>query len=343
MVGAGVESTRMAFYWSSAQPYRDTKELALNVDPTHLVDFPPDGKGVPTFYKHTDEVVAATASRGLALLPLIQDTPAWAAYDREKPIAHPRNPADYANYLTDLVNRYGPNGTFWLLHPEIEKHPIREWQIWNEVNLKYYWARHVWPGQYTKLLRAAHDAIKKADPHAKVILSALVNDSWRALPLIYKAHARGLFDAVAIHPYTANPKNVITVAKRIRAVMRHYHDRSKPIMFTELSWPSAIDNHGHHKTRRHYTIDVTERQEAQRIQAVYPLLARARRSLGIARVYWYTWATTDKGKGDPFDYAGLRVLRGSGDSRPKPAFSVWRRIVLGLEGCRGTKPNVTSC
>jgi hypothetical protein len=349
MVSSGVESTRIAFYWSTAQPYASITD----VPPSRLGDFaPPNGTigpgNVPTDFRRTDEVVESTAARGLAILPVVLNAPAWAAQDPGRLnaglIAPPRDPQDYANYLTALVDRYGPNGTFWIAHPDVPKHPIREYQAWNEINLHFNWPQthRQWVGQYTRLLRAAHDAIKAADPSAKVVLSALVNDSWRALPYLYKAHARGLFDSVAIHPYTLQPKNVVRVAKLIRGVMRRYHDSRKSLMITELGWPNEIDAHGHHRTRKHYTIDTSERGQVQRIKAVYPLLAKARRSLLLSRVYWYTWITSDRGNTDPFDYAGLRI-KGIPDSRPKASFGVWRKMALGLEGCRSSKSSVTSC
>ena len=42
------------------------------------------------------------------------------------------------------------------------------WQIWNEENLTYYW-HQPFASSYISLLRAAHNAIKRADPGAKVM------------------------------------------------------------------------------------------------------------------------------------------------------------------------------
>jgi hypothetical protein len=340
MVSTGVESTRAAFYWSDAQYYHSFTD----VPPPALAEgkLVPDSKGIPTDFTRTDGIVEDTASRGLTLLPVLLDTPPWAAYDRQLPIAHPRNPSDFANYLTDLIKRYGPNGTFWTLHPDLPKRPIREWQIWNEPNLKYYWPSAHWASQYVALLKTAARAVRAADPGAKVVLSGLMGVSWKALPFIYKAGGRPYFDYVAIHPYTARARDVLRVLQLNRSVMRHAGDSRKPLMLTELSWPSALDSHGRHKTRRHYTIDVTERQQVQRIQEVYPLLARARHSLNLVRVYWYTWVSSERGRTEPFDYAGLRAA-GSSDSRAKPAFYAWRSAVLHLEGCRHPKASVSSC
>ena len=41
------------------------------------------------------------------------------------------------------------------------------------------------------------------------MLAGLPNESWIALRKVYKAGGRGAFDAVALHPYTGKPRNVI--------------------------------------------------------------------------------------------------------------------------------------
>ena len=342
MVSAGVETTRSAFYWSGAQPYRD----ATGVPPTSLLDgtYELDARRIPTTYGEMDQLVEANARRGLTLLPVVLSAPDWAALDPEDSVARPRDPADYANFLTDLVQRYGPNGTFWASHRDILKRPIRQWQIWNEPNIGFFWhAPHM--AGYAALLRAAHDAIKRADPGADVILGALSNSkqslSWRSLGELYRAGARGLFDAVTVHPYSLMPRNVMRNIANVRTVMKRNGDARKPLWVTELSWPSARGKSDFNA----YNFNVTEPQQAQKIREIYPLLARARRSLGIGRVYWYTWVTSDRGRGDPFDYAGLRAAapNASGDSRAKPSFYAWQRVVLSLEGCRRPKRDVNHC
>ncbi len=103
--------------------------------------------------------------------------------------------------MSALVERYEPDGTFWQTHhPKV---PIRMWQIWNEPNLKVFWDKQPFQRSYVSLLRAAHSAIKQADPNAKVVLASMPNFSWKQLAGIYKIHgARKLFDVVGVHPYT---------------------------------------------------------------------------------------------------------------------------------------------
>ncbi len=338
MVSTGVESVRSPFVWARAQPD----------DPAGGSSLPRDRFGVPTDFSDSDDVVAATARRGLPVLPVVIQAPTWAAADPGDNLPHPKDARDYAHYVTDLVERYGPNGTFWTEHPELPRRPIRAWQVWNEPNIPYFW-HGPWLKGYRALLVAAHNAIKAADPGAKVVLGAFSNAAhavaWRSLGELYKTRVRGLFDQVAVHPYTLLPKNVLRSSRYVRDVMRRYGDGRKPLLITELSWPSTNDNRGHNRTDHNYGFNVTERQQAQKITEVYRLLAKARRSLGITAVYWYTWVSVDRGRTDPFDYAGLRTVGSpSSDSRAKPAFYAWRRAVLSLEGCRrGAKSSVTRC
>ena len=90
-----------------------------------------------------------------------------------------------------------------------------------------------------RLLRAAHTAIKAADPGARVVLAGLTFKSWQDLDTLYKAGIHGLFDAVSLHPYTLRVQDVIAIIQQNRIVMRRHGDGGKPILVTELSWPSA--------------------------------------------------------------------------------------------------------
>jgi hypothetical protein len=139
MTANGVETVRTAFYWSEAQPRADVADWAAY-----------------------DPVVAAAARRRLSVMPIVHRTPPWAA-ERPGDIASPpRDPATYAAFLTALVGRYGPSGSFWNEHPELPRMPIRDWQIWNEPNLTRYWTKQPFARSYVRLLRAAHAAIRAA-------------------------------------------------------------------------------------------------------------------------------------------------------------------------------------
>jgi len=46
--------------------------------------------------------------------------------------------AAWAKFLKAVVKHYGPNGSFWKQNPGVPKHPIRNYQIWNEENFVFF-------------------------------------------------------------------------------------------------------------------------------------------------------------------------------------------------------------
>jgi hypothetical protein len=266
----------------------------------------------------------------------------------------PRDPNTYANYLRTLIRRYGPRGTFWAENPGLTPRPIRQWQIWNEPNVDYFWGGDdkTWAESFVKLLKVAHDVIKQEDPEAKVVLPGLSDygpwDAASALNRIYnngvysRNTMRGLFDFAGLHPYVLAPKDVVRMATRFRDVMNKNGDTHKPQMITEMSWPSSRLPGGHDRAVNSGGIDVTEQDQANNIAAVYPLLARAREPLRLANVTWYSWNTPNVSRYS-FSYSGLRTNDRRG-SHAKPSYAAWAKVVRNLEGCRNvTKRSVKRC
>jgi len=325
-VASGVESLRVAVNWSEMQPYPSAAEVpAADKSRFQTVG------GVPTEFSGLDRIVGAAAKRGLSLLPVVEFVPSWDALQPGKLGSPPKSAAPFAAFLTDLVERYGPRGTFWSTHPALPRVPIRMWQIWNEPHLVMYWSEQPFAQSYVKLLAASHAALKAADPGAKVVLAGLANYSWRYLANIYRVPgAQRLFDVVAIHPYTAQPAGVITILQRARAVMNRFGDSQKPILATEITWPSSL-----HKAPPQFGVSVTEAQQAQHLRQVMPLLAADRAKLGLMGFYWYTWMGDESPGNHPyaFDYAGL-LKYVDGTVAAKPALSTFRRGALALEDCR---------
>jgi len=314
MVSTGVESVRVAFYWSDAQP-----------DPSAPID-----------YRETDRVVAGAAQRGLSVLPVVIRAPAWAALSPGDIASPPKGTADYTRFVAALVRRYGPDGSFWLERPDVPKRPVRDWQIWNEPNITRYWSKQPFAAGYVSLLRAAGAEIKRIDPGARIVLCGLANFSWRALRSIYKAGGRKHFDVAAVHPFTGKVRNAARIVRLNRAVMRRYGDARKPMMLTEVTWSSAKGQ----KTTI-FGWEVTESGQAKRVTQALTLFARERRSLRIERVYWYTWLTPDRASPNSFDWSGLRKLV-SGVPEDKPALGAYRDVALPLEGC-SSKRTATTC
>jgi hypothetical protein len=331
MVGSGVESIRAVFDWHNAQPYADWNQVPIDLVGNFHSDL------VPTSFAATDQMVYLAARRRLTVLPVVLYAPSWdSAPHPADALAVPQSAVPYANYLGLLVRRYGPHGSFWREHSGLPKVPIRKWQIWNEPNLLNFWPAPLVPN-YVSLLRAAHSAIKQADPGAKIVLAGMPDYVWTDLALLHKGGARGLFDAVAVHPYTKTVQGVITILELVRRVMNRAGDRRKPIILTELNWPAAL-----HRTPFYAGFETTEAGQARKLAAVIPLLARYRRRVGLMSFYYYTWVTDDIPGGDPFQFAGL-LRRNHGRLVKKPAYNAFRRAALALEGCARKAPVATRC
>jgi polysaccharide biosynthesis protein PslG len=334
MVASGVESLRVEFDWNAAQPYAKESDVPA----AKRKNFTIIG-GVPTSFASTDGIVGLAAKRGLSILGVVLVTPTWAA-GTHLPATYnlPASNSTYAHFLTALVQRYGPNGSFWREHPTIKPVPIRMWQIWNEPNLQLYWPDTPFAPGYVAMLSAAHAAIKDADPGAKVVLAGMPNFVWDDLATIYAVHgARRLFDAVAVHPFTSQPAGVITILQKVRDVMNKNGDSRKPMLATEVSWPSSVG-----KSSQSFGFETTEAGQASRVAALLPTLASDRKRLGLSGFYWYTWVGRELRGDKSFSFAGLFRLRNN-KFVAKPAYTSFRRAALSIEGCKVKSSVATRC
>jgi hypothetical protein len=301
MQASGVKALRAPFYWHHVEATKD---------------------GQPDF-SETDRLVAAAARVDIEVLPTVLRTPAWAARHPDRVNSPPVGTAAYARFMRVLIGRYGPDGSFWNEHPDLPERPIRAWQLWNEPDHLHYWSDQPYQRDYVKLARAARDAIKDEDPGARVVMAGFADRSWDSIASVYDAGAKGVFDVVAIHPYTFEVRNVLRIVEFVRRTLRRAGDGDRPMWLTEITWSSG--KRPGHEAR---PFETTEPDQAARLGEALPLLIRERRRLGVERIFWENWISMDSNYANPFDFSGLRVLRPDGSVREKPAFAVFKRIAL---------------
>jgi hypothetical protein len=332
MVANGVESVRAAFSWAAAQPYKTDADL-----PAGQASQFTDVGGVPTNFSFTDMVVGDAARDHITVLPTVLYAPDWDAVTNSGGVDYPRQYQPYGAFLTALVGRYGPHGSFWRENPGIPKMPIRSWQIWNEPDLGYYW-KQPFASSYVAMLKVAHAAIKKADPGAQVVLGALTNTAWKSLGQIYRVKgAKNLFDVVSVNGFTKIPANVMLFMVFVRRAMAHFGDGAKPLLATELSWPSAQGD-----TNAKLDFITTQAGQARNLATLLPLIGQQRVALHLIGFYWYTWMGQEDPDTGPFNYSGLLGFH-NGKVTIKPALAAYRRGVLALEGCKSKGAVATSC
>jgi hypothetical protein len=331
MVDAGVETVRTSMRWYKLQPYRTAAEVPAAEAPRFQVV-----NGVPTDLSSADAMVIAAARRRIGLLPVVESPPGWAALRPGDPASPPGDLAAVRGLLATLVGRYGPGGSLWRARPDLPRLPIRAWQIFNEPNITMFWSEKDFAESYVRTLSAAEQGVHAVDPDATVVLAGLTYTSWTALRAIYEAGGRGLFDAVAVHPYTARPADVMRIVRYDRAVMRAYGDRLLPIWITEFGWTASrgrVPNEGPFVT--------TDALQARNLARVLRRFFFARHRARITRVFWYTWLSPGAGP-SPWDWAGLRRISGGG-AVDTPALSVFRRRARRLEGCAKAAGDAGRC
>jgi hypothetical protein len=333
MVRSGVESVRIAFNWAQAQPYASWSQVPAGQAGQFV-----DAGGIPTSFVVTDQTVLLAAERGLRLLPTVIYAPSWDARANAAGLAVPQSPGPYAAYLTALVHRYGPRGSFWAQHPGLRRQPVRSWQIWNEPNLAYYWPQP-FARSYVHLLRASHAAIKRADPRAQVVLGALTNNAWAYFGQIAKVPgARRLFDVVAVNGFTSTPRRVLLILTLMRRAMNQVGARHTPLLATEVSFPSALG-----QSPQHFDWNTTEAGQARDVAELLPLLAAQRTRLNLIGFDYYTWMGPEYPGAPAFNFAGLLRWQNDGTVSAKPALSAFTHAALGLEGCRRIGQRAGSC
>jgi hypothetical protein len=334
MVTNGVENLRPEFDWSGIQPYRSWADV-----PTDQRSSFTDVDGMPLDLTALDRLVGDCADRGLGLTPVVMDAPSWDAVPAKAAVYAyvPQDDAPYGRFLTALIHRYGPHGSFW--SGRTHRLAVRTWGVWNEPNLPFFWSvQPHYAQRYIALLKVAYRAIKHADRGAKVVLAGLANNSWGALRYLLRVRgAARLFDVAAIHPYTRTPAGVMRIIKLFRQSLDGGGGRGKPIVVDEFGWNSSQG-----QTPGGFGPETTEMGQARDIAQVIRTLAAQRTELHIAGFDVYDWANVELNGAYEFQFAGLLKIVNH-LFIAKPALQAYRNGALGLERCREKATDARRC
>jgi hypothetical protein len=312
----GVESMRISIGWPAVQP----------------------SQGGSFDWSGFDNQVEEASKAGINVLPFLTGAPEWAVPSKRVPgagglTAPARLPVSgaarsgWVSFLTAAVARYGPTGSFWAEHPGVPVRPIREWQIWNEPNFKYFIAKPN-PAEYGQLVKLSYNALHAADPGAKVALAGLFSRpkgardrktgkhkslNWYAsdfISVMYKRSpgVKAKFANVALHPYTIFAKELPEVVEELRKVMRTNADPSKGLLITELGWSSGS------KAGNNFFAKGPAGQ-AKELRTSFTLARKYQAKWKLRSVYWFS-VDDNPGACNFCDGSGLF---GPG-SKPKPAW-----------------------
>jgi hypothetical protein len=299
---AGIRSVRLPMYWSTIQ------------EQNRFVSRP-DFDGF-------DKQVKLAAEEGISILPFILGTPEWVAPEKESlPVSDAWQRSAWRGFLRDAEDRYGPYGSFWEEHTQLDYLPIRRWEIWNEPNIVTF-SLPTGPRSYAVLIREAGRVLHGADPGSKVIVGGLFGRPLQVPPNVmpgawlsglYRQHnVKPYFDGVALHPYVADAGAMRSMIRNLRRVMAVHHDGATPLFLTELGWGSDSFES---RWERGPQGQVRELREAM------SMLLDNRRAWRIAGIWWFSW-TDVYGNCQFCDSAGLLTS----DREAKPSwylFNSW--------------------
>lgn len=284
----------------------------------------------PIHWNQTDQIVGGLASMGIRPVPFVSDSPTWVADNPARlPLDSATDRKAWRLFLTATVKRYGPGGTYWSTvyptqHPGKRKLPITQWQIWNEPNLEKAQVQRPPARPYARLLRISHDAIARQDRKAQIVLGGLVGytepTAWNFLARLYRVHGiKRKFDAVALHPYAYNLKQLRVEIRAVRAVMRHHGQRRTPLWITELGWGSEPPSCRHCANWLNRGLKGQKRMLSGAFRTVLK-----HRSWRVKRLFWFRWRDPKPGSPGCGFCSSAGLLRYDGS--PKPAYRKFRRI-----------------
>ncbi len=124
----GVDSIRIPINWGAVQA----------------------SEGAAFDWSGTDSQISEAARTGIDVLPFLAGVPAWAERQisvgggvqvpATLPVAG-KAKAGWIAFCKAAVARYGPSGSFWSEHSDVPFRPLRNWQVWNEPNFKFFVAQ----------------------------------------------------------------------------------------------------------------------------------------------------------------------------------------------------------
>ena len=132
-------------------------------------------------------------------------------------------------------------------------------EIWNEPNLSQEWRPAADPRYFVDVLRAGRDGIKRGDAKALVVAGGIGPIDPHIVPgvnldgylrIMYQAGARGLMDAIGIHPYSYpfDPAPPDSFYRNLMGSLKHIRnengDSKTPFWITEFGYHTGSGTAG---------------------------------------------------------------------------------------------------
>jgi hypothetical protein len=304
-----------------------------------------------------DGWMLSVARHRLKVLPILFNTPPMYGRQAETG-SFPPQVAPYAAFVRAAVERYGSNGTFWQEHPEVPKVPITDWQMWNEPNLMQYWRPKPSARKYTRLLKAAYKAAKRADRRAQVVTAGMP-DSFlggavrlrKFVTQMYAAGAARWFDVLGVNLYGTRAKQVFASmaemrllmdAPKVPSVLRKVFKakpkkRRKTLKALTRRLPRKARKKGVDKRGKlwlteigwgtagpRHRFNIGERAQAKQIRLLFKGLYKQRRKLKLRGVFYFGWQDLPPYPAGSDDEWGYHTGLFDKNGNAKPGYEAFR-------------------
>lgn len=167
-----------------------------------------------------DFVKMAVEEYGITLVPYVCYMPKWNSTGEKDTMFFwnypPKDYNEFGVFMTELVNRYSK----W----------IKTWELWNEPDISIYWQGS--SKDFAKMVKIGSDAVRKADPQAKVVLGGLAHKVEFFRELFRDYGISPYVDIVNCHNYfeTWSPKAIEEITdyvNELSALIKQYgHNQS---------------------------------------------------------------------------------------------------------------------
>jgi len=330
-----VRTVRIIVRWQMVEPYEEPtgqgREVLLRENPQAIkimakrgIEIVPPVKKLDSngfYWDRCDEKIAAAKKAGLDVLLTLRTPSLWGTRDKARTGINsvyftgssPKDMARWLRFVEALVLRYKDSGV--RIFYEVE----------NEVNSKAFWTGTA--EEYVMLLKETYRAIKKRDPSAQVLHTAMacgitktvesikrrsgleVHD--RFLRLIFESHA---FDIISTHNYYYPDREVngftfFSYLQYIKGIASEYGLGKHRLWITEFGYvtrPTNVD------TRLDPGSLVN--QEVWLRDAVIQA-----DKAGVERMLWMHLVDRDR---EPF-FGSMGILET--DGTPRPAYKIFKR------------------
>jgi hypothetical protein len=138
---------------------------------------------------------------------------------------------------------------------------------------------------------------------------------------MYRAHARGSFNTIAVNAYAIDSRDLSRTIRGVRRLMRRYRDRRSKIWITELGWGTGGPKH---------RFNVGFAQQGARITSTFNWIAQNRARYNLRGVVYFQWRDQKPYPPGYKDLWGLHTGLLNVDGVAKPALGAFRSAAQSL-------------